>query len=93
MKIEKAKDEVCATVEWETIPDNEKRRKLDANNLCYLLISLIILAIGAVMLMAIFCKIEMLITVLLGTMGIELVVLGLLGIIVSVVQPDNFDLF
>lgn len=93
MKIEKAIDEVCATVEQETIPDDEKRHKLNANNLCYLLISLIILAIGAVMLTAIFCEIEMLITVMLGTMGIELVVLGLLGIIVSVVQPDNFDLF
>lgn len=91
MNVENIENEVCSAVE--VIPECEKHRKLDANNLCYLLISLIILAIGAVMLTAIFCEIELLITVMLGTMGIELVILGLLGIIVSIVQPDDFDLF
>lgn len=91
MKKENIENEVCSVVE--VIPECEKHRKLDANNLCYLLISLIILAIGAVMLTAIFCKIELLITVMLEMMGIELVILGLLGIIVSIVQPDVFDLF
>ena len=56
---------------------------------CWILICMVLLIIGAVALTALLCKLDMLITIMLGGLGFTSIVIGVVGIIFGIVNPDN----
>jgi hypothetical protein len=73
----------------EEIRPEYKKRRIGPNALCWILICMVLLIIGAVALTALLCKLDMLITIMLGGLGFTSIVIGLTGIIFGIVNPDN----
>ena len=69
-------------------PEYEKRR-IGPNALCWILICMVLLIIGAVALTALLCDMDMLITIMLGGLGFTSIVIGAVGIIFGIVNPNN----
>ena len=65
------------------------KRRIGPNALCWILICMVLLIIGAVALTALLCKLDMLITIMLGGLGYMSIVIGIIGIIFGIVNPDN----
>ena len=66
-----------------------KKRRIGPNALCWILICMVLLIIGAVALTALLCKLDMLITIMLGGLGFTSIVIGAVGIIFGIVNPNN----
>lgn len=73
----------------EEIKPECKKRRIGPNALCWILICMVLLIIGAVALTALLCKMDMLITIMLGGLGFTSIVIGIVGIIFGIVNPDN----
>ena len=69
-------------------PEYEKRC-IGPNALCWILICMVLLIIGAVALAALLCKMDMLIAIMLGGLGFTSIVIGFIGIIFGIVNPNN----
>ena len=65
------------------------KRRIGPNALCWILICMVLLIIGAVALTALLCKMDMLITIMLGGLGFTSIIIGVIGIIFGIVNPDN----
>lgn len=72
----------------EVKPEFEKRR-FGQNALCWILICTVLLLIGIAAMAAVLCKIDLLVTVMLGGIGLTSIVIGLIGIIFGIVNPNN----
>lgn len=66
-----------------------KKRGIGPNALCWILICMVLLIIGAVALTALLCKMDMLITIMLGGLGFTSIIIGVAGIIFGIVNPGN----
>ena len=73
----------------EEIKPNCEKRRIGPNALCWILICMVLLIIGAVALTALLCKMDMLITIMLGGLGFTSIAIGIVGIIFGIVNPDN----
>lgn len=67
----------------------ECKRRIGPNALCWILICMVLLIIGAVALTALLCKMDMLVTIMLGGLGFTSIVIGIIGIIFGIVNPNN----
>ena len=74
---------------YEEIKPECKKRCIGPNALCWILICMVLLIIGAVALTALLCKMDMLITIMLGGLGFTSIVIGICGIIFGIVNPNN----
>ena len=66
-----------------------EKRHFGPNSLCWILICTVLLLIGIVAMAAVLIKIDLLVTVMLGGIGLTSIVIGLIGIIFGIVNPGN----
>ena len=80
---------ICEENVIEEVKPECEKRNFGPNALCWILICTVLLIIGVAAMAAVLCKIDLLVTIMLGGIGLTSIVLGLISIIFGIVNPGN----